>query len=466
MAVWSEVLLSELTEDYRFDAEFYRPEYLHQSEVIHSMRHDLLASLADVSDGNHISIAESFTDEGVRYLRGQDLSDFFISDKDPVHIPISAYQTLRRSHMKPGDVLLGIVATIGTVSFVTDRFHQLTGNCKLAIVRPKCIEGEYLAAYFSSLVGQREIHRRARGSVQTGIILPDLKALPIPIPDDRTRKAIVQKVQGAYNQRQESLAKYAEAEGLLSSALGLDGLDLTARLYYERPYADLKTAARYDAEYFQPPKKAVLDVLAVMPGEPVSAQFHSVRQLWQPDKANPAEPVRNYDLTDALQPFLDDTTEPVTPDAISSTKKRLKKGDLVVSRLRSYLKEIAVVQDNGPIPMVGSTEFIVLRPQKCALAVEALLVYLRSSLVQTVLKWSQDGSNHPRFDGKELLNLRIPAAIRERESVIVSKVRESFAARREASRLLDEAKRMVEEAILGESCCEAGKDSGDAKARR
>lgn len=449
MAVWSEVLYSELTDDYRLDAEFYRPEYLHQSEVIHSMRHDLLANLADVSDGNHISIAENFTDEGVRYLRGQDLSDFFVSDKDPIHLPCSAYQTLRRSHMKTGDVLLGIVATIGTVSLVTDRFDKLTGNCKIAIVRPKTIESEYLAAYFSSLIGQREIHRRARGTVQTGVILPDLKALPIAIPGDSTRKAIVEKVQGSYKQRQESLAKYAEAEGLLSSALGLDGLDLTARLFYERPYADLEAASRFDAEYFQPPKKAVLDALAKMPGEPVSVQFRSVRQLWQPDKVNAAEPVRNYDLTDALQPFLDDTTEPVTPDAISSTKKRLKKGDLVVSRLRSYLKEIAVVQDNGPIPMVGSTEFIVLRPEKGALAVETLMVYLRSLPVQTILKWSQDGSNHPRFDENELLNLRIPDAVREHETAIAGKVRESFAARREARRLLDEAKRMVEEAILG-----------------
>jgi len=34
-----------------------------------------LRKVADVSDGNHLSIAEDFVEEGVRYLRGQDLSE-------------------------------------------------------------------------------------------------------------------------------------------------------------------------------------------------------------------------------------------------------------------------------------------------------------------------------------------------------------------------------------------------------
>ena len=228
---------------------------------------------------------------------------------------------------------------------------------------------------------------------------------------------------------------YAEAEALLESALGLDKLDLTPRLFNERPYADVQAAERFDAEYFQPPKKAVLDALAKMPGQAVSDQYRSVRQLWQPDQASAADQVRNYDLTDALQPFLDETVEPATRDTIASTKKKLKPGDLVVSRLRSYLKEIAVVLDTGPMPMVGSTEFIVLRPQKCAVRVEALLVYLRSKYVQTVLKWCQDGSNHPRFREAELLNLRIPSVVRDHQDEIVAKAQPSIQARREARRL-------------------------------
>ncbi|MFH1921400.1 MAG: hypothetical protein ABIP48_16165, partial [Planctomycetota bacterium] len=314
---------------------------------------------------------------------------------------------------------------------------------------PKGIDPFYLCAYLNSAVGQAYFRRLPRGHIQTGLNLPDLQGIPVPRLSSRAETDIGDQVRRSYQRLRESKDACAEAEALLEAALGLDKLDLTPRLFYERPYADVQAAARFDAEYYQPPKKAVLDALSRMPGEPVSDQYRSVRQLWQPDKAGASEQIRNYDLTDALQPFLDETVETATRETIASTKKKLKPGDLVVSRLRSYLKEIAVVLDTGPIPMVGSTEFIVLRPQKGALRVEALLVYLRSQYVQTVLKWCQDGSNHPRFHEGELLNLRIPDVVRDHQDEIVAKAQASIQARREARRLLDEAKTMVEKAILG-----------------
>ncbi len=53
----------------------------------------------------------------------------------------------------------------------------------------------------------------------------------------------------AYNRQEATRMAYADAEALLKSALGLDKLDLMPRLSYERPYADVQTAAPFDAEY-------------------------------------------------------------------------------------------------------------------------------------------------------------------------------------------------------------------------
>ncbi len=108
-----------------------------------------------------------------------------------------------------------------------------------------------------------------------------------------------------------------------------------------------------------------------------------------------------------------------------------------------------MVLNTGDVPMVGSSEFIVLRPEAEAIRVEALLVYLRSRYIQTVLKWCQDGSNHPRFDQKELLTLPVPDVVCDNQEEITDKVKESITARREARQLLEEAKTMVEKAILG-----------------
>src|SRR5258708_35512546 len=114
MAVWSSVELASLSKDFRLDAEHYQPKYLAQEKVTTKLRSVELRTVADVSDGNHLSIAEEFSETGVRYLRGQDLSDFFISDADPIYIPERIYKTLSRSRMLAGDVLVGIVGTIGS----------------------------------------------------------------------------------------------------------------------------------------------------------------------------------------------------------------------------------------------------------------------------------------------------------------------------------------------------------------
>ena len=451
MAVWSSVEVANLSKDFRLDAEYYQPEYLAQEHATSKRRGVELQTVADVSDGNHLSIAEEFSESGVRYLRGQDLSEFFISDADPIYIPERIYRTLIRSHMLSGDVLVGIVGTIGSVGLVTKRHGNLTGNCKLAIIRAQALPAEYIAAYLTSRIGQNEIQRRIRGAVQMGLILPDLKTLPIVVPTDKEREAIVNLVKEAEVSRERSRELIQAAENLLTESVGLSAVDLSESLSYERQFADLSAAKRFGAEYFMPCKQRVLDALAQKSRGPLSKYYTSARDLFDPNDARRGDSVRNFDLSDALNPVLDDRLPPVPAREIGSTKKRLKAGDVVISRLRAYLREIALVRTTDTIPAVGSSEFIVLRrrgAEKLSLSRETLLIFLRSLPVQTILKWSQDGSQHPRFNEDALLAIPVPVAA-ENISVQVDKlVNKALAAQAEASQLLVDATAEVEKLVL------------------
>jgi len=447
MAVWSIVKKSETSSTFRLDAEFYQPDYLAFEKATASG--DLLANVVH-KIMHPVEITRIYVDEGIRILLAQNIRPNRLEMSYAVYMPQAVEPVLAKNRLEVGDVVMTRSgANYGDAATFLGASEDVYACADCLVIRPKSVSGGYLATYFNTNAGRALLDRGAYGAGQPHIAPTYLRELRIP-RHGRLEADVESNVHAAHAKTNEASLHYAEAEALLQSALGLDKLDLTPRLFYERHYAEVQAAARFDAEYYQPAKWNVLRALAAMPGNPLEEHFHPVKKLWQPTEQPASASVRNYDLTDALTPFLDDTTPTATAGEIKSTKKRFEPGDLVVSRLRSYLKEIAVVLPSHGAPQVGSTEFIVLRSRKTGFPPEALLAFLRSTPIQTVLKWCQDGSNHPRFAAKELLRLPVPDTVLNVQDKIAAKIKDAIAARQESRRLLDEAKEMVEQAILGE----------------
>jgi len=257
----SVVKLSDLESSQRIDSEYYRPEYLTQDRKLENYDPQPLSNVAKVFDGNHMTIKDEFSDEGIRYLRGQDLGDFFISDSNPVYIPRELYDGMPRCHMKPGDVLLSVIGTVGSVSFVTDKYDFLTGSCKIVILRADKVNPYFLAAYLMSDIGQGQIQRRVRGAVQQGLILPDVKVIPVPTVSPERAGKVESLIKQSLQKKTDSVSLYAEAQRLLAAELGLDRLDLSESLFNVRRVSDVQLAGRVDAEYFKPKYGRLLEYL-------------------------------------------------------------------------------------------------------------------------------------------------------------------------------------------------------------
>jgi type I restriction enzyme S subunit len=198
-----------------------------------------------------------------------------------------------------------------------------------------------------------------------------------------------------------------------------------------------------------PAKTQVISALAALPGSSLGDLFDSVREMVDPSKHAAFGLGRNFDVTDALEPVLDDEHELVDFADVGSTKKRMRRGDVAISRLRAYLKEIAVVNCSDDSPAVGSSEFILLRPKSynCPVAPTTLTTFLRSEPVQTILKWCQDGSQHPRFSEADLLAIPLPDAVATASPTIEALVADVLLAGQSSRRLIAAAKRAVEIAI-------------------
>ena len=141
------------------------------------------------------TLGHAFTDEGIPFLRAQNLLDGTISvDADPLFISRDTHSALKRSVIKGNDILISIAGTIGRASIVPKEAPEMNCNQAVAIVRPsERIDRRFMLHWLSS---QDAISQMARGKV-TGVIsnlsLGQIGNLQIPLPplDEQKRIAAI-----------------------------------------------------------------------------------------------------------------------------------------------------------------------------------------------------------------------------------------------------------------------------------
>src|ERR1700674_4460492 len=276
MAVWSITDRAEIAKRERLDAEYFQPEYLRKEEVLQRIPSRALGFLSFVTDGIHAS-PDVVDEGGVRYLSAKCVKDNEFSLADTLEISRKQDAANTRTRIREGDLLLTTVGTIGNAAVVQPELLPANIDRHLGLIRlrPDGPVGAYFVATFlNSSFGRFQSLREATGNVQLNLFIEKIKALQIPVLPGA--KAISDKTRSAYDLRRSAAAQFAEAESLLVSALGLDKMDLSPSLYYERQFADLLTARRFNAEYFMPCKQRVLDALAKMSGRPISGHYRIV----------------------------------------------------------------------------------------------------------------------------------------------------------------------------------------------
>ncbi len=180
-------------------------------------------------------------------------------------------------------------------------------------------------------------------------------------------------------------------------------------------------------ERYDPRREALR---AGSPGQtsvPLGTLVRSIRQSINPSKKpNGDRQYLVYDTSDVREGLLIGRKKPVPLADIGSLKKVFQQGDVIISRLRPYLRQVAFIDshvgDGCSAELVCSTEFFVLRSLTDD-PIAFLVPYLLSPQVQSVLAASQEGGHHPRFDEETLMMLPVPQSLvanREASSSIVA----------------------------------------------
>lgn len=154
------------------------------------------------------------------------------------------------------------------------------------------------------------------------------------------------------------------------------------------------------------------------------------------EETKPLYIVNTGDVTEGVLTGIKDTEE-----ILKSNKKRILNGDVIISRLRPYLRQVAYIDDllrgisNSEILYAASTEFYVLKSRNDE-SIAFLVPFLLTKKVQQLFRNSVEGSQHPRFKEEDLMNLMIPKELLEQRSEMSKTIEGSIIKIREKEQIM------------------------------
>ena len=218
----------------RTDPFYYKPEFSSFVQKLRKGKYELIdfgKVISEMSGGaTPKAKGEAYLEKGgIPFLRVQNITEEGIKLEDVKYINEETHNKyLRRSKLKPKDLIFTITGRIGTVAVVPEDFGE--GNINQHSVRIHLIEGvneKYIASLFNTTLGQALSLRGVSGGTRIALDYEAIKSITLPLPPREIQDKIASMMDEAYRLKKE---KEAEAEKLLNSIDGYVLNELGIRL--------------------------------------------------------------------------------------------------------------------------------------------------------------------------------------------------------------------------------------------
>lgn len=429
---------------FRFDSEFFGLEYLKILYKLGKLKTEKLSTLSTwITQGPNPIFTEG---EIIPCLTGRNINHGRVNYSNSDYVSEIEYNNLKRFQIQKGDTLITLKGkgSIGKIGFVTnDRKSIFSRN--IGIVRPsKRINAAYLNAYILSKYGQQMVLRGETGGTgQSTLTCSYLKSIDIPriLNEEEIGDYILQSERVLQNAN----SLYADTESYLLECLGMTDFASTPEAYNVKSLKEsfLETG-RFDSEYYLPKYEDYSNL--------IQSYTNSCEPLSKVCKINDT----NYSPKNGVQYKYvelanigksgDITGCDIQNGEMLPTRARrvIHKNDVIVSSIEGSLDSCALVTDEYENALC-STGFYVLQSSK--LNSETLLTLFKSLPMQNLMKKGCSGTILTAISKAELEQLPIPIIRKEVQAEIAQHIQKSFALRKEALQLLENAKLTVERII-------------------
>lgn len=434
----SEVPFSELAA--RLDADYYRPEFVKNEAFLERVRSAPLAEVADLAADRVDPVAAP--SEELEYI---DIANVDVLDGNVTLQRMRGWEAPSRARklVAGGDVLLSTVRpNRNAVALIDAPLAGAVCSTGFAVLRPRRIDPHFLFAYMKTRFARYQLMRRTSATLYPAVAETTFPRLLIPPVEDEVRSEIVEAIRGAIDARRRAKEAYASALEALYVKLGRPRGTAT-EVAYEVPFSSLR--ATLDAPGHHP---LYLETLNRVRGSGVAVAPLSEAADWRREVLNTErEPGTTFDVVELEDVSQDDGTvrrgRRLRGWEVGGPRVRFRAGDILLSRLRFYLREVALVPADLPAGLC-SPEFYVLRPR---LDPYYLLAYLRSDFGYNQMRFKSEGSTRPRYPRSGAANLQVAVPETRVQQEIGDAMREAHEARYRSRRLVSEAVRRLEKHI-------------------
>ncbi len=444
---------SDIQEASRFDAEFFKPEYLEIEEKLRKINNNLLDNLITKLTDYHANGSYQILREHVDLLDKPDYAlmirtvDFETDnfENNVKYISENAYNFLDKTKLYGGEIIINKIGNAGRVYFMPYLNRKVSLGMNQFMMRANNkINNYFLYIFLISKFGKKIIERRISGAIPLSIDKQSVKNITIPILPQSFQLQIEKIVKSAYEKQTRSKQLYKEAKEALLKELDLLDYKPEHILSFETTKKEADEAQRFDAEYFQPKYEEIIKKI-----ENYEGGFDIVGNVLNFNKKNffPKEnELYNYIPLSRVSNSgeIEIPEKEFGENLPTRARRKVKKGEIILSSISGSLETSAIIGEEHK-NFIVSNGFYVFSSNK--INSETLLILFKSQIIIKLLQRISKGAILGGYDLTAFEKFKIPIIKPQIQKQIAKKIYESHELRKESKELLEMAKRRVEEEI-------------------
>lgn len=442
---------SELENEFTIGAEYYHPDFVSINKLLSMKKNATLHELCSkITDGDHSTT--HYTESGVLYLLSEAINEGYIDLSLKRFISRKRHDSLKRSKLKAGDILVTKTgAYFGKSAVVPKGFPEANTSAHVGILRLKNrdLNPYYLSTFLNTKFGYAQLRRRGMKVSRPEIKLIEFKDIKVFIPSNDSLQQLIQKLIIIANEKlEDSNEMFLANQFLLLNELGFSNWEPKHKLSFIKYFSDTQKSQRLDAEYFQPKYDEIVEVIKNYKGgwDKLSKLVVLSDEYFSPQKNQSYKYIELSDI--GFSGEIIRCTVKGGKDLPLRARRIVQEGDLIVSSIEGSLDKIALIPKEYHKSLC-STGFYILKPKHINPHInpETLLVFLKSIVGQSLLKKGCNDTILTAISKNEFESIAVPKFEANIQEQIREKIIEASSLRQLSKKLLKISIMSVEMAI-------------------